>query len=361
MAPLPAAGFGPPVVAVLGDRFAMNERSALVVTSISKPNWILEELSAGCRKNDLEFILIGDESSPSDFFLDGCQYYSLEKQHETGFEFARRCPTKHYARKNIGYLIAIQNGASTLAETDDDNIPYPNFWLPRTRRQSAPTLAQAGWVNVYSYFSDFNIWPRGLPLQHVKDKPPIFESLDTADVDCPIQQGLVNENPDTDAIFRLVSELPQSFRGDRRIALTNGSWCPFNSQSTVWWKDAFPLMYLPAYCSMRMTDIWRGFIAQRIAWTNNWGVLFHEPNFRQERNEHVLINDFKDEVPGYLNNSDLCKALDSLSLKPGMNNLLDNLRLCYEKLVNAGFMDGKELGLVDAWASDVSQINRSVS
>ena len=47
-----------------------------------------------------------------------------------------------------------------------------------------------------------------------------------------------------------------------------------------------------------MTDIWRSFVAQRIAWTNNWSVLFDEPTVWQERNEHDLMRDFRDEVPG---------------------------------------------------------------
>jgi hypothetical protein len=37
-------------------------------------------------------------------------------------------PSKHYARKNLGYLIAIKNGAEIIIETDDDNIPEKNFW-----------------------------------------------------------------------------------------------------------------------------------------------------------------------------------------------------------------------------------------
>lgn len=330
----------------------MEERIALVVTSIAEPNEVLRTLAMGCKAKGYDFIVIGDVASPSDFQLEGCRFYGLQDQYETRLKLARLCPTKHYARKNVGYLLAIRKGASLIVETDDDNSPYETFWEPRERQHSVSTLAKHGWINVYSYFSDTNMWPRGFPLDHVKDQLPALDSLPVAASDCPIQQGLANENPDVDAIYRLVSLLPQSFRRGR-IALGEGSWCPFNSQNTSWWREAFPLMYLPSFCSFRMTDIWRSFVAQRIAWTNNWSVLFHEPTVWQERNEHNLMRDFRDEVPGYLHNTSICSALGQLTLRSGVANLGENLQICYEKLVSMELIDRKELELVSAWLEDL--------
>lgn len=79
--------------------------------------------------------------------------------------------------ENLGYLVALSNGASVILETDDDNIPYKEFWQPRERVQTAPEIGNWGWVNVYRYFSEENIWPRGLPLAHIHDQSPPFESL----------------------------------------------------------------------------------------------------------------------------------------------------------------------------------------
>lgn len=331
----------------------MTENVTLVVTSIAKPNAVLQTLAEGCRENGYQFILIGDEASPPDFELEGCRFYGLREQQELDLVFARKCPTRHYARKNIGYLIAMREHASLIVETDDDNIPFPQFWHARHRRQLVQTVRHQGWVNVYRYFTETNIWPRGLPLDEVNAPSPPFESLTQEETDCPIQQGLADENPDVDAVYRLLLPLPQSFSSERRVALTNGSWSPFNSQNTAWWADAFPLLYLPAYCSFRMTDIWRSFVAQRIAWTNDWSILYHEPTVRQERNEHDLMRDFKDEVPGYLNNRAICEALGQLSLQQGVESIGDNLRACYEKLVSMDWIDGRELQLVEAWLDDI--------
>ena len=139
----------------------MNKTNAVVVTSIASPNRILQDIAKGCKEKGCQFIVIGDQASPADFHLDGCDFYSLNRQYDTGFEFAKQCPTKHYARKNIGYLLAIANGATVIIETDDDNIPYEKFWQKRQLNQTVKTIVDAEWVNMYRYYTDTNIWPRG--------------------------------------------------------------------------------------------------------------------------------------------------------------------------------------------------------
>jgi hypothetical protein len=108
-----------------------------------------------------------------------------------------------------------------------------------------------------------------------------------------------------------------------------------------------------------MTDIWRSFVAQRVAWTNDWNVLFEKPTARQERNEHDLLRDFRDEVPGYLHNAAICESLSELSLPAGEDAICDNLRSCYEKLVELQFIDARELELVHAWTADVKELSDS--
>ncbi len=331
------------------------EKLAVVVTTISSPNRALRSIAEECGKRGWHFVCIGDSKTPADFELENCDYYSVERQKELGFRFADLCPLKHYARKNIGYLVALQAGATIIVETDDDNFPREEFWGARARRQNVPTLDDAGWVNAYRYFSKAPIWPRGLPLDAINQEHPEFESLATAETDCPIQQGLADENPDVDAIYRLILPLPQNFQTDRRLALGNGSWCPFNSQNTTWWREAFPLLYLPAYCSFRMTDIWRSFVAQRLAWEQGWSLLFHEPTVYQERNEHSLMRDFADEVPGYLHNREIGELLSALSLGKG-EGMLDGLKSCYDRLTASEIVGKQEMELVQAWADDMSQL-----
>jgi hypothetical protein len=167
---------------------------------------------------------------------------------------------------------------------------------------------------------------------------------------------LADDNPDVDAIYRLTQPLPIQFNKFDNVALGDNAICPFNSQNTTWFKEAFALLYLPSYCSFRMTDIWRSFIAQRILWTCGWTVLFHNSTVRQERNDHSLMADFKDEISGYTNNLEIMQTLIQLDLALGVQAIPGNLRKCYQALVHKAFIGPEELPLVEAWLHDLEAL-----
>jgi hypothetical protein len=332
----------------------MDRSTAVVITSINAPTRAVVDIAQGCEATGARFIVIGDEKSPKDFVLDGCDYFDIDRQRASGLRFAEHCPTRHYARKNIGYLIAIRDGATQIVETDDDNIPNPPFWDARSAKVSGGLVVGADWVNVYKYFTDALIWPRGLDLDAVKKVTPNLSPA--TDVFCPIQQGLADGDPDVDAIYRLILPLPLTFEAREPVILGKGSWCPFNSQNTTWQACAFPLLYLPYHCSFRMTDIWRGYVAQRIAWANGWSLSFHKATVFQDRNEHSIMRDFSEEVVGYLNNDKIIRALDNLDLAPGEAEIAANLRKCYAALVALGVVGAEELPLLDLWLADLAAI-----
>jgi hypothetical protein len=328
--------------------------TSLVITSIAAPNPVMAAFAEGCRENDVDFIVIGDAVSPPDFTLSGCDFWSLERQAGLGNSLAKIIPQRHYSRKNLGYLVAMQRGADVIIESDDDNFPRKKFWDERKLQQRVLLLDKAGWVNIYQYFTNATIWPRGFPLELIRQPATPLANFEIMEAKCPIQQGLADENPDVDAVYRLVNPLPQSFNQSMQVALGDLSWCPFNSQNTTWFKEAFPLLYLPSCCSFRMTDIWRSFVAQRICWANGWQVLFHGPTVWQERNEHSLLKDFSDEVVGYLNNASMCEMLEKLQIIPGAENLPHNLLTCYRALVGLGLVGEGEISLLEAWLEDIS-------
>jgi hypothetical protein len=104
-----------------------------------------------------------------------------------------------------------------------------------------------------------------------------------------------------------------------------------------------------------MTDIWRSFVAQRIAWENGWSIFFQSPTVYQDRNEHNLMRDFADEVPGFLHNDRIRGILESLSLAPGIGNIPANMERCYQALVDAALVGPGELKLLYAWVDDLAQ------
>lgn len=332
-------------------------RTSLVITSISGPNTALRELAAGCVSHGWDFVLAGDGKSPTDFALDGCRFLSLEDQRASGFALAEVCPEKSYTRKNLGYLEAIRAGAEVIVETDDDNRPKDAFWQERRARLNCRQLAAEGWVNIYQYFSDGFIYPRGFPLAEARGAvPPLGEA---AVRDCPVQQGLADDDPDVDAVYRMLYPLPFRFELDPgTVMLERGAWCPFNSQNTTFFAQAFPLLFLPANCSFRMTDIWRSFVAQRVLHMRGMGVAFHAPTVWQERNEHDLRRDFAEELPGYLHNEEIRAALEAVT--PGVGESIPVLmERCYEALIRHGFVGNAEEKLLQTWFSDLSALGLS--
>ena len=261
--------------------------------------------------------------------------------------------TDHYSRKNLGYLEAIARGAALLFDTDDDNAPLPH-WRPRDIQTEARQIRYSGWVNVYRSFSSRFIWPRGIPLEYLQECRNA--KLDTGAIgfaECPIQQGLVNGSPDVDAVWRFMSNEEFSFNEAPSVWLAPGSWCPFNSQSTWWFKKVFPLLYLPSFVSFRVTDIWRSFVAQRCLWELGYGVAFHGPESFQDRNAHSLLRDFEEEIPGYLHNNRIISVLERVQLSTGADAVSDNLHRCYEALIGAEIIPFEEMRLVEAWLVDV--------
>jgi len=347
---------------------------ATVITTIQEPTASVRTLAAKLVDCDGHIVVAGDAKGPSSFSLtaegmttDRVSFLSLENQLQGPFRLARELPTGHYCRKNVAYLNAIANGASCIYETDDDNAPLPS-WTPRSEYISSHVYATASsgdapnWANVYRHFSDYLIWPRGLPLDEIhgsmttSSTPPrgiVPAHSEDGETWAPIQQGLADGSPDVDAVWRLV--LDQDFRFETRdsLYLPPGTWCPFNTQSTWWWPAVYPLLYVPSHCSFRMCDIWKSFVAQRCLWELGAGVVFHTAEVYQERNPHNLMRDFGDEVPGYLKNQDIASILEETALSPGRAEVADNLRTCYTALVLAEIFPSEELDLVDTWLDDL--------
>ena len=73
--------------------------AAIVVTSIAAPNQVMRELAAGALERGNSFIVIGDVPSPADFQLDGCEFFSVLRQEQTGLKTAALSPKRHYAEE----------------------------------------------------------------------------------------------------------------------------------------------------------------------------------------------------------------------------------------------------------------------
>ncbi len=330
------------------------EKIALVITSINKPNKVIKKYYSLCNKNDVNFIIIGDKKTPN--YPNHYNFYNLNSQKNFNFTLNKSLPINSYSRKNIGYLVAMKNKSNIIIETDDDNYPKKTFFQNLELKKKINVLSGPKWINIFKIFQKKNdniIWPRGFPLDEINNfhKIKITKKLITS----PIQQRLCDGNPDVDAIFRLTKKNKFHTFEKKNYALDNKSICPFNSQNTVWHEQCFPLMYLPSYCTMRATDIWRGFIALRILKNYNWNLSFLNSTVIQNRNVHDLLDDFNLEYPVFKNTKILNNILKNINLSNKKSHMLINFFKCYKQLVDQKILEKKELDLVYKWINDISK------
>jgi hypothetical protein len=324
----------------------------IVITTIQPPTSSVMAMVERAHRDGLRVIAVGDRKSPETAWPNGVDFLSIASQLKMDLKLPALLPENHYARKNLGYLLAISRGAAVIFDTDDDNAPLPS-WSRREVNVLARPCLQTGWVNAYRWFSQENIWPRGLPLESIRSSETEIPLGQPVTAQAPIQQGLANGSPDVDAVWRLTMDKDIAFQDNGSVLLGKGTWCPFNSQSTWWFSEAYPLMYLPSFVSFRMTDIWRSFVAQRCLWAMGHGLVFHGPEMFQERNPHNLLRDFEQEIPGYLGNNKIREILEGLVLSDKPGDAGANLQRCYEALTAGGFVPDKEMALVEAWLADV--------
>jgi hypothetical protein len=324
----------------------------IVITSI---NGITKSVRKFAELDDWHVVVVGDRKTPSlsRHPHTNITYLSVHDQSKLGFHTYNVLPFNHYARKNLGYLYAIRKGAQCIADTDDDNIPYSHWGKGLTENISSIELVTGPKVvNIYRLFTNQRIWPRGFPLHLISNSSEI-KSLESQNERIAIWQGLADNEPDVDAIYRLVFGKQIQFERRDPVALENGVYCPFNSQNTIWFPDAFVYLYLPIYVTFRFTDILRGYVAQRGIWAINAKLGFTSATVYQNRNIHNLMSDFIDELPCYTQVNRLIELLDKCELTGHPH---EDLYTIYEVLYKAGIVKREELDGINAWIKDFEKI-----
>lgn len=298
-----------------------------------------------------EIIAVGDRKTPRKWNCPGVDFLDIREQENTGFKLPALLPKNHYCRKMLGYLLAIKDGANIIFDTDDDNEPNLESWSNGVPVPSSEHVAyfvnsnNQGFVNPYSFYTPEGImaWPRGTPLDKITSTDTNLDHLSSSSAKSlgeylkriPIWQGLVDGDPDVDAIHRLVFGIEFNFLKKDPLVLLPGVFSPFNSQNTAWIDPhIFPLLYLPTTVSFRYTDILRSYVALSILEKMDLCLGFTSATAYQNRNEHNLMNDFKSEVSMYLSSNEVMASLCKITSKEF--SIMENLRLCYDSLGEIG-------------------------
>jgi hypothetical protein len=187
----------------------------IVVTTIFYPtSAIYKFLNLTTQWN---LVVIADRKTPEDWLkrltINSTRllFVSLEQQKNLDFRILQYLPQGSYARKNLGYLLAIKCGAKIIFESDDDNLLDANdiYLLPKVvQPQHVPWIAfhrqRSPFINIYGSFGHPQIWPRGFPIDEIRNVTEdgwhsVRRNVDN-NTHAYIQQYLADLDPDVDAI-----------------------------------------------------------------------------------------------------------------------------------------------------------------
>jgi hypothetical protein len=329
-------------------------KNFLIITSIFPPT---EAVKKFAEIPGWSVVVVGDKKSPKDWSHPSVTFLSPDDQENLNFKVSKLLPWNHYSRKIIGYLYAIKRGATVIADSDDDNIPYDTWPALPASWKADMTISNTDYVNTYRFFTDKLLWPRGYPLDRILQNNSYTEKNDSEKVG--IWQFLADEDPDVDAIYRLTNNEPVYFENGPTLALDSGTVCPFNSQNTIFKKELFPLLYLPAFVTFRFTDILRGLIAQPILWERGYRLAFGPATVLQKRNPHNYLRDFESEVPVYLEGQHATEISIETIKKNRGRSTTELLLAIYTELEAKKITTRDETDLLRTWIHDLNELGIS--
>lgn len=164
-----------------------------------------------------------------------------------------------------------------------------------------------------------------------------------------------------DAIFRLtrkLTERPLDVNFDPvapPVLLPPSVFSPFNSQNTMFLKEAFWALLLPTSVSPRICDIWRGYWAQRLLWEINGYLAFFPPNAYQERNAHNYMKDMDDENNMYFLTDKLLAFLSHWECPVSLSFFQCVYRLSFD-MAGERFWEQGDAELTKLWLEDLIRI-----
>ena len=366
------------------------------------PNWCL--VVVGDKKGPLSYDI---ETKPNSYmFLNASMQETMGSQ----FPLVHVLPWNHFGRKNVGYLYAILHGAKAIWDFDDDNglissnnmlkvpgVPTNKKWRYRRNRRHLIVSNETGTFNKSSSIisnkeknsdskKDISIqelgessyevkectvetnsfnpyplmgapflpsWPRGFPLSHIKNNHSYATKLKKIPAkEVGIIQSLANHDPDVDAIYRLTQPIPFDFPSTGKpVAVPKNSYAPYNAQATLHTYDALWSLLLPVTVHGRVSDIWRGYITQRLFRDIGLRLVFSPSTVVQDRNVHNYLADFNSENDLYERSLKLIEQLQEWPLT--CQDLPGRIEELWILMYEHGYLKIDDVIMVQAWLSSL--------
>jgi hypothetical protein len=276
--------------------------NVIVCTTINAPTPAIKKFDS---MKDWVLVVVGDQKTPTDYKLNNGIYLSPSDQVKMNKALSDEIGWNCIQRRNFGFLWAHDNKAKVIAVVDDDNIPYEDTWgselLVDKNILSTEYSSNSIAFDPISVTNYPDLWHRGFPLQLLAGRN--FKSLGIKSITPKVQADFWNGDPDIDAICRL-EHAPNCQFDDTTFPFHSKAISPFNSQNTFLSKDILQDYFLFPHIG-RMDDIWAAFYIQALGHQ----VVYSKASVFQDRNEHDLIKDMKNEYLGYENNFNLINDL----------------------------------------------------
>lgn len=295
-------------------------KTVIATTTIRVPK-LIEDCApkiARYHKEDVAWYIMGDTKTPPEA-RQLCEtvsekagmlirYFNIKDQEERlkdWPELLGLVPYKSYVRKLLANFIAYLEGCETLIMLDDDNyVPESDFIAFHNIVGTSPAVplikSSTGWFNVCEAFIEergIPFYERGFPWGQRKPDQPHERVTPERPPRVVVDNGLVLEDPDVDAITRLfwpvrtVGVKPEFLPN---FGLVPGTWCSFNNQNTAITRDLIPVYFTP-HATGRNADIWTSFVICRLVEHTGEVIAYGEPLVKQFRNPHDLWKDLEDE------------------------------------------------------------------
>ena len=300
-------------------------KASLVFTTINDPvilNDYVENFKKYNHLDQVEIIVIPDKKTPAAFFK-RCEkfknegvnilYPTIDEQEEYLKKIKMLphiIPYNSDNRRNVGFLVAFENGSDFIISIDDDNYCqrdvdfFGEHAIVCSVNATCRTVdSDSGWYNICDLLEldkNATTYARGFPY-YARHKKYSIKST-TQEKDIHINVGLWLLDPDVDGISWLVNPVHvESFKG-QSIILGNNTWSPINTQNTALCRDAlvsyyyikmqYPLEGMPID---RYGDIFSGYFAQACGKHLDGFVRFGTPIVLHKRNYHNYMNDAANE------------------------------------------------------------------
>jgi hypothetical protein len=315
-------------------------RIAITTTTIFEPSFLdayAQNLQEYGHADSTTIYIAGDRKSPSGTEETVAQhrargldvrFLSIDWQHDylkRWPDLAAVIPENSDNRRNVAYLVALDEGADVVISIDDDNYCLPSIdFVGEHLRVGAECVesearGSEGWFNLCSML-DFqpegaNLFPRGFPYRCRKDRADAVGSPASGAIG--VNVGVWLGDPDCDAIGRLQDHPVVTDWSGQGVLLGTGVRCPINTQNTALSRAAMGAYYyvrmgasLRGLSLDRFGDIFSGYFLQVCAQAVGDRIRIGGPAVDHRRHAHDLFVDLYNELAGVMILEDLSKFFE---------------------------------------------------